>query len=178
MRIDSPSHLSDSELLVETERLAHGERGVTARLIAHLAEVEARSLHLAAGFPTMFPYCTEVLRLSECEAFNRIEAARAARRFPRLLEMLAEGSLNLTTLRLLAPRLTEENRHELLAEASGKSKTEVAGAVGQARAAAGRAGVHPEAPGARRRDHAGGGAGDIIILDTPARAAGSAGRDA
>ena len=73
----------------------------------------------------MFPYCTEVLRLFECEAFNRIEAARAARRFPRLLEMLAEGSLNLTTLRLVAPHLTEQNREELLAEAGGKSKSRV-----------------------------------------------------
>lgn len=125
MRIDTPSHLSDTELLVETKRLAHCERGASATLIAHMAEVEARSLHLAAGFATMFPYCTEVLRLSECEAFNRIEAARAARRFPQLLEMLAEGSLNLTTLRLVAPRLTEQNRHELLAEAGWKSKSKV-----------------------------------------------------
>lgn len=125
MLIETPSHLSDTELLVETNRLAHCERGATATLIAHLAEVEVRSLHLAQGFPTMFPYCTEVLRLSECEAFNRIEAARAARRFPRLLEMLAEGSLTLTTLRLVAPRLTAQNRDELLAEAGWKSKTEV-----------------------------------------------------
>jgi len=125
MRIDIASHLSDTELLTETPRLARCERGATAILIAHLAEVEARKLYLAAGFDSMFAYCIEVLRLSEHEAFSRIEAARAARRIPRLLDMLSEGSLNLTTLRLLAPRLTEQNREELLAEAGGKRKSQV-----------------------------------------------------
>jgi hypothetical protein len=125
MRIDMASHLSDTELLAETPRLAGCERGATAILIAHLAEVEGRKLYLAAGFDSMFAYCTHVLRLSEHEAFNRIEASRAARRIPRLLDMLAEGSLNLTTLRLLAPRLTEQNREKLLAEADGKRKREV-----------------------------------------------------
>src|SRR5688500_14144263 len=125
MRIDMASHLSDTELLAETPRLAHCERGATAILIAHLAEVEGRKLYLAAGFASMFAYCMGALRLSEHEALNRIEAARAARRIPRLLDMLAEGSLNLTTLRLLAPRLTEQNREELLAEAGGKRKIEV-----------------------------------------------------
>jgi hypothetical protein len=125
MRIDMASHLSDTELLAETPRLAGCERGATAILIAHLAEVEGRKLYLAAGFDSMFAYCIGALRLSEHEALNRIEAARAARRIPRLLDMLAEGSLNLTTLRLLAPRLTEQNREKLLAEAGGKRKSEV-----------------------------------------------------
>jgi hypothetical protein len=125
MRTDIASHLSDTELLTETPRLARCERGATALLITHLAEVEARKLYLVAGCTSMFVYCTEVLRLYEHEALNRIEAARAARRFPRLLEMLTEGALNLTTLRLLAPNLTEQNREELLEEAGGKSKREV-----------------------------------------------------
>jgi 5-methylcytosine-specific restriction endonuclease McrA len=67
----------------------------------------------------------EALRLSEYEAFARIEAARAGRRFPRVFELLLDGSLCLTTVQLLARRLTPENHQALLAEAVGKSKRDV-----------------------------------------------------
>jgi hypothetical protein len=107
------------------KRLAGCERRVTVRLIAHLAEFDARRLYLPAGFPSLFKYCREVLRLSEHEAFHRILAARTARRFPRVMELLDSGALNLTTVRLLAPDLTAENRDELLALASGKGRREV-----------------------------------------------------
>jgi hypothetical protein len=39
--------------------------------------------------------------------------------------MLAEGSLNLTSVRLLAPHLNEDNHAELLAAASGRSRREL-----------------------------------------------------
>ena len=58
-------------------------------------------------------------------AFNRIEAARAARRFPIILELLADGRIHLSAVRLLAPHLTEPNHRSLLCEASHKSKREV-----------------------------------------------------
>ena len=54
-----------------------------------------------------------------------MEAARAARRFPVILQMLSDGSLNLTTVRVLAPHLTSENHLELLEAARGGSKREV-----------------------------------------------------
>jgi hypothetical protein len=117
-----PSRLSDDALVAEIGRLAGCERSATAALIAHLAEFDARRLHLAAGFESLFAYCTEVLRLSEHEAYNRIEVARLARRFPRVVDRVAAGALTLTTARLLAPHLTEENHETLLSEASHKSK--------------------------------------------------------
>jgi hypothetical protein len=102
--------------------LARSEREATACLIAHLAELDARRLYLGAGFSSLFNYCCEVLQLSEPAAYNRIEAARAARRFPVVLEMLGEGSLTLATVRLLASHLTNENHQELFAAAAGQSK--------------------------------------------------------
>jgi len=125
MKINIPSHLSDAELVAEVKSLAGREREATAHLIGHLAELDARRLYLGAGFSSLFTYCIEVLRLSEAEAYNRIEAARAARRFPVILDRLAEGSLNITTVRVLASCLTGENHLELLAAASGKSRREV-----------------------------------------------------
>jgi hypothetical protein len=117
-----PSGLSDAELADEMMRLARSERTTTARLIVHLAEFDGRRLYLGAGFRSLFAYCVEVLRLSEHEAYNRIEATRVARRFPAVLDLLGAGSLNLTTVRLLSPHLTDENGAELLAEAAGKGK--------------------------------------------------------
>jgi len=125
MKITIPSHLSDAALVAGVKSLAGREREATAHLIAHLAEIDARRLHLGAGFPSLFAYCVEVLQLSEAGAYNRIEAARAARKFPVILGRLAEGSLNLTTVRVLASHLTADNHLELLAAASGKSRRAV-----------------------------------------------------
>jgi len=73
----------------------------------------------------MFVYCTEVLHLSEAEAYLRIAAARAAREHPIFLEMLADGRLHLTGIAKLAPHLTQENREALLKRAAHKSKREI-----------------------------------------------------
>jgi hypothetical protein len=102
-------HLSDRELLEEVQTLATRERDATARLIASLMELDSRRLYLGQGCSSLFTYCTQVLRLSEHAAYGRIEAARAARRFPMILERLADGSVTLTTVCLLAPHLTPEN---------------------------------------------------------------------
>ena len=119
------THLSDRELLEEVQTLATRERDATARLIASLTELDSRRLYLGEGCSSLFTYCTQVLRLSEHAAYARIEAARAARRFPIVLERLADGSVTLTTVCLLAPHLTMQNHHDVLAAAHHKSKREV-----------------------------------------------------
>ncbi|HET9318052.1 MAG TPA: HNH endonuclease, partial [Vicinamibacteria bacterium] len=125
MTISIPSRLSDTELIAELHRFARDERNATAHLVAHLAEFDARRLYLGAGYSSLFTYCREVLHLSEHAAYNRIEAARAARRFPLVLDRLADGLMTLTTVRLLIPHLTDENHRELLMAAARRSKQEV-----------------------------------------------------
>jgi len=123
--LSSLRHLSDDELVARVKSLAARERDATALLVAHLAELDTRDVHLRAGYGSLFAYCRDALALSEHEAYNRIEAARAARRFPVILERLAEGSVNLTTVRLLAPHLTPDNYRGVLESARGKRKSEV-----------------------------------------------------
>jgi hypothetical protein len=118
-------HLPDADLLREVGRLAASEREATAALIAALAALDARRLYLGEGCSSLFTYCTQVLHLSEHAAYGRIQAARAARRFPVILELLADGALTLTTVGLLAPHLTEANRRELLDAARHRSKRDV-----------------------------------------------------
>jgi hypothetical protein len=119
------AQLSDRDLLRRIDIFARNERHATVELLAHLAELDVRKLYLAEGYASLFSYCADRLRLSEHATYNRIEAARASRTFPVLLDLLATGALNLSTLRLLVPHLTPENHESVLAEASGRSKRDV-----------------------------------------------------
>ena len=120
------SGLSDHDLLTRIGALAGRERETSAELVAHLAALDARpSLYAARGHGSLFSYCTQVLRLSEDAACNRIDAARVVGRFPMVLDRLASGALSLTTVRLLRPHLTEENHVAVVTKASGWSRQEV-----------------------------------------------------
>src|SRR3970040_1776920 len=131
--LSSVARLSDEALVARVKTLAAREREATAVLIAHLAELDARRLYLAEGCSSLFTYCVQVLHLSAHAAYGRIEAARAARRFPVVLERLAEDSVNLTTIGLLAAHLTAENHRDLLEAAGHKSKRQVEEIVGRLR---------------------------------------------
>src|SRR5947208_1122414 len=87
------SHLSDRDLLAHLHLAAQAERRATAHLVARLIEFDSRRLYLGRGFPSLFTYCTDALHLSEPAAYNRIEVARAARRFPIILDGLDAAEL-------------------------------------------------------------------------------------
>jgi hypothetical protein len=125
MKNTSTGSLSDSELLAETARAAGVERRSTAELLALLAEVDLRKLYLGRGYSSLFSYCTRSLHLSESAAYARITAARASRSFPSILTHLADGTVTLTTVSLLAAHLTDENHESLLGAASHRSRREV-----------------------------------------------------
>jgi hypothetical protein len=123
-RIAAAVTLSNAELLARLQWLAESERGATVEMVAHLVELEGRKIYLAEGYGSLFAYCTGALRLSEHVAYNCLEAARAGRKFPVVLDLLETGALNLTTLRILAPYLTPENHAAVLAETAGRNKRE------------------------------------------------------
>jgi 5-methylcytosine-specific restriction endonuclease McrA len=112
----------DDELISGLDRLVARERQVTADVLAHLAEVDARKLYAHRAYASLFQYVVENLGYSEGAARRRITAARLARRFPLILERLAIGAIHLSGLTLLGPHLTEANHVEWLDEARGKSK--------------------------------------------------------
>jgi hypothetical protein len=106
--------LPPSEILREAKRLASSEQHATAALVACLAEVDARQLYVVAGYNSMFGFCTRGLHLYEGSAYNRIEVARLARRFPIIIERLAAGEVTLTAVRLIGKHLTAENHLAML----------------------------------------------------------------
>jgi hypothetical protein len=117
--------LTDRQLLEQAKTLALRECHVTASLIALLAEIDARKLYLAEGFSSLFAYCIDILQLTEHAAYSRIEVARTARMWPVIFELIADGSVTVTSVRLLSASLTEGNHRELLAAAVHKTKREV-----------------------------------------------------
>jgi hypothetical protein len=115
------SIIADDALLERLHVLVGSHRRVTADLIAHLSEVDARRLHVSKGFASLFGYCVECLGFSEDEACRRIDAARLVRKFPEIYSLLEAGTVSLTVLSLLKSHLTVENHRELFAGVSRSS---------------------------------------------------------
>ncbi|MCA9643486.1 MAG: hypothetical protein KC492_22460, partial [Myxococcales bacterium] len=115
------ARLSDDELIRRTQRLAQTERQAVAELVAHLAEVDARRLFARFAASSLFDYCVRELGFSEPQAFLRIRVARAARRHPRLLGLIACGALHLSGLKLIAPELEAADADALIEQACGKT---------------------------------------------------------
>jgi hypothetical protein len=118
-------HVSNEDLHAGTRRLVGRSNQVLAALLAHLAELEARGIHRQRACPSLINYCIYELRMSEDEAFRRVQAARIARKFPILLSRVAAGEIHLTGVLLLGPHLTEENQLEALARAKHRTKKEI-----------------------------------------------------
>ena len=116
--------ISDSDLLRRLSELLTSSRNVEAELIAHLAEVDARRLYVPYA-SSLFSYATNVLHMSEYEALLRMRVARASRKYPLLVEMLADGRLHLSGIDKLAPHLTDENYEAVLARATHQSKRKI-----------------------------------------------------
>ena len=123
--VATASRLSDDALLARIKTLALREREATVDLVAHLAELDGRRAHLGEGPGSLYKYCHEALGYSEDAAWNRAATANVVRRYPIVLDWLADGSLNVTTVRMLRPILSVENHAAVLTEARRRTKREV-----------------------------------------------------
>lgn len=118
--------LSNQELLAGVQATFGEERRWVARVIACLAEIDRRKLHLEAACSSLYDFCRLRLGMSDGEAFRRSTVAGLVQRFPVVLDALDRGDVHLSALVLLRKYLTDDNHEELLREASGKTKQGVA----------------------------------------------------
>lgn len=119
------SRRTTEDLFAAIKRLDFRKTGATNAVLAHLAELDKREAAVAKGFPSLFVYCTQELGYSEAEAFVMIRAARAARRFPRILTMLARRQIHLSAVSKLFPHLRSDNYVSLLDRASRRTLEEL-----------------------------------------------------
>jgi 5-methylcytosine-specific restriction endonuclease McrA len=114
--------MTDSALVCSLENaLSEGAQN-QATVIRHLGEVAGRRLYAVAGFSSMFGYCVQRLGMCEATAVRRIKVAKAAGRFPVLLEAIEAGRIHLTGAALVVPQLTEDNHGWLIEAACGLSR--------------------------------------------------------
>jgi hypothetical protein len=117
--------VKNAELLTGLSQLVQRGNELTAEVLAHLAELEERRLHLQLGYSSLFAYCVEAVGLSEGSAGRRVAAARVCRRFPEAFELVARGDLHLSALCGLAPHLDPQNATELFAACCRKTRRQV-----------------------------------------------------
>jgi len=117
--------LSDDDLLARLAAVVHDSRRGESTLLNHIAEVDLRRLYAREACPSMFVYCTRRLHLAEGAAFRRIRVARASRKHPVVIEMVADGRLHVSGIAVLVPFLTRENRDRLLSLAVHKTKRQI-----------------------------------------------------
>jgi 5-methylcytosine-specific restriction endonuclease McrA len=122
---DSLAILSEQQLLTRFGNLVSQDRRHTAQLLATLAEIDQRKLWAKLACPSMFAFCVERFHMSESVTAKRIWAARTARRFPVILQMVARGELHLSAIVRLAKHLTQDNHRGLLRRAKHKTSREV-----------------------------------------------------
>jgi len=113
--------MTNAALLGGLADLVGSSRQVLARMLAHLAEVEERRLHLDLGYASMFAYCVKRLGLSEDEACRRIDVARLAHKHPSLYPRLASGQVSLSVAALLKHHINDRNEDTLLELVSGST---------------------------------------------------------
>jgi hypothetical protein len=117
--------VADRDLIVRLQRLVRADRTLSARMLVHLGEMDARGLFRECACASMFAYCVQELHMSEAEAYLRIQAARLGRQFPLIVQLFGQGSLHLTAIKLLGPHLTPDNHVRVLEQARGKNKREI-----------------------------------------------------
>ncbi len=117
--------LSTEALTSSAEKLVRAEKRNVTLLIAHIAEMSRRKTYLECGYKNLFDYCVKRLRLSEGSVALRIQVANVSRRFPQLLQSLAENRISLTVAGHLAPHLREDNVEKLLSDCTGMTKRAV-----------------------------------------------------
>jgi hypothetical protein len=115
------ARMSESELLVHFQALVARDRRTTAQLLVAIAEIDERKLWARHACPSMFAFCVDRFHMSEQVTAKRIWAARTARRFPVILEMVERGELHLSAIHLLARHLTADNCRDVLQQATHKS---------------------------------------------------------
>lgn len=126
-------NLSDKELLLKTENLVKSEREVLTEILHHLREIERRRLYSDLRQPSLFAYCTNVLKYSNGEADRKIKAMRLIKELPQIEEKVLKGELSLTNLAKAKELFNQEEKTggfgikeklEVLGELENKSTRE------------------------------------------------------
>jgi 5-methylcytosine-specific restriction endonuclease McrA len=119
------SRRTDGELLREFSGIVFHDRRSTAEMVSYIGEIQRRKLFRAKGYSSMYLYCVQAWRMSEHMAWKRIRVATVARRFPVVLDMIADGRLHVSAVVQLSPHRESQAFPELLKAAVHRTRAEI-----------------------------------------------------
>jgi 5-methylcytosine-specific restriction endonuclease McrA len=77
-QLEIVKRLTNDELVLRVRHCVREDRRVSAQLLAHLGEIEARGLHRDLGYESMFEYAVRLLHMSDSEAGLRLSQLTTA----------------------------------------------------------------------------------------------------
>src|SRR3954471_12130848 len=104
-----PIELNNQQVISGMDQTVSHERGNLVLFLRYLIEIERRELFLEEGASTIHDYCERFLGLCHGTTLKRVWVARAAHRFPVILDVLGEAKLTLMAISFLVKHLTQEN---------------------------------------------------------------------
>jgi 5-methylcytosine-specific restriction endonuclease McrA len=100
-------------------------RAGTVRFLEILMHFDQEKLYVEKGYSSLFALLTERYGFSESAAVRRINCCRAAQIYPPCLDLLADGSLSISTLSAISRLMTTGNAEMLIKKVQGKSTDQV-----------------------------------------------------
>ncbi len=116
---------TDHKLVSDLKQMCGMQKRMTARIVMYLAEVEARDIHTAKGYDSLFAFCVRRLKMSHGEAAVRIKVARMYRAHQQIMPPLMRGKVHLTSLYMLRKHMNDDNCDDLLKNIKGMTTREV-----------------------------------------------------
>lgn len=117
--------LSNSQLIERLSDVVQADRRNSVKMLRYVSEIDQRKAWAEHACSSMFAFLVQRFQMSEDEAYKRLGAARAARSYPVVFDMVERGDLHLTAVVMLARHLTAENHVQLLGRAKHKTKRQI-----------------------------------------------------
>ncbi len=114
-------HDIDDKALQSAQRYLREE----AALLLAIQAVDRVRVFETFGYPSLFVYCTERLKLSEATAYAFISVARKAAAVPELKQAVTEGVLNVSQAKRIVSVINESNAPQWIEKAATTKQREL-----------------------------------------------------
>lgn len=113
------------ELHKEAVAAAGRLRSSEAQLVELLLKIEDCRGHQRLGYPSLFVYVTDALKLSEPCAYRLITVARKSREVPELKNAVTAGEISISKAKVIASVINTENSAEWIVKAQANTFREL-----------------------------------------------------
>ena len=132
----SLTKLADDRLLNAIKALVAEERGLLARVLHHLREIQRRRLFSTLKYASLFDYAVQELKYSESQAQRRITAMHMLDVHPEIEAPIKSGALSLTNVNLARTlfkqlRMSKEDQAKVLKSFENKTTREAKAMAGE-----------------------------------------------